>query len=106
MSWRIRHSRPSGEHATVPLGFPRRVSSMAQELVLRSNSSFLCKESTCAVTRRTFVGHHHGNARPAVIVRPTESLEPDQRRRSLPVVVADVDADADFRAGGAGSCQA
>jgi len=35
---------------------------MAQELVLRSNSAFLRKESICVVTRRTFVGQQNGNA--------------------------------------------
>src|SRR6266851_1554967 len=63
MPWRIRHSRPSNEHATVPFGFLRRVSSMAQELLLRSNSSFLRKGSICVVTRRTVQGEKDGGHR-------------------------------------------
>jgi hypothetical protein len=70
---------------------------MAQELVLRSNSSFLRKGSDCIVTRGTFIREHDGDARRAVVARPAEGLEPDQRRRPPLVVVADVDAEADFR---------
>ena len=63
---------------------------MALELVLRSNSSFLRKESICVVTRRTLVGHHHGDNRLALVPRAADRLEPDPRRRPLAVVVADV----------------
>jgi hypothetical protein len=63
---------------------------MAQELVLRSNSSFLRKESICVVTRRTLIGQHDGNDGLAVVPRAADGLEADQRRRSLAVVVADV----------------
>src|SRR5690242_12507222 len=98
MPWRIRHSRPSREHATVPLGFPRRVSSMAQELSSRSNSSFLRKGSICLVTRRTLVGEHDGNDGLPLVPRPTHRLEPDEGWDALPVVVPDVDAEADHEA--------
>jgi hypothetical protein len=74
---------------------------MAQELVLRSISSFLGKGSNCIVTRRTLFRQHDGNDRLAVVSRSAEGLEPDQRRRVVAVVVADVDPEAHFRAAGA-----
>jgi hypothetical protein len=53
---------------------------MAQELVLRSNSSFLRKGSTCVVTRRTLVRQHDGYARRPVIAWVAHGLEADERR--------------------------
>ncbi len=42
-------------------------------------------------------GQQDGKARRAVIVRPAQGLQPDQGWRALPVVGADVNAEADFR---------
>jgi hypothetical protein len=71
---------------------------MAQELVLRSNSSFLRKGSTCVVTRRTLVRQQDGDDLLAVIARTAQGLEAHQRRGALAVVVADVNGEADFPA--------
>jgi len=70
---------------------------MAQELLLRSNSSFLRKGSTCVVTRRTLIRQQDGYARRAAIAWATHGLEADQGRDALPVVVADVDGEVYFR---------
>jgi len=44
-----------------------------------------------------FLRQQDRDARRAVIVRPAQGLEANQGRRAFPVVVADVDAVADFR---------
>jgi len=51
---------------------------MAQELVLRSNSSFLRKDSTCVVTRRTLVGQHDRDDRPALVAGAAPVAEAHQ----------------------------
>jgi hypothetical protein len=43
-------------------------------------------------------GEHDGDNRLAVVPGAAEGLEPDQGRRALPVVVAEVDAELDLRA--------
>jgi hypothetical protein len=49
-----------------------------------------------AIGRKWFTCHY-GNDGRAAVAGPADRLRPDQRRRSLAVVVADVDAEADFR---------
>jgi hypothetical protein len=51
------------------------------------------------VALSVFLRDHDRDARRAVIARPAEGLEPDQRRGALPVVVADMDAEAQLAGG-------
>ena len=48
-------------------------------------------------TRSVLLGKHDGNDRLAVVSRPAHGLEPHQRWRSLPVVVADVNRERQDR---------
>jgi hypothetical protein len=70
---------------------------MSDNSSVTQESSLQYRQGRLANPRSVFVRSQHRDARRAVIVRPADRLEPDERRGAVAIVVADVDAETDFR---------